>query len=172
MTNLGTRRPLAAFGSTPNGERHPRNSRDLWRFARLEASRVRSTLEPRNHRCHRQVLGRCMGTRRSGCVDCSRSNHWRRPRARGLLSSARGTGTRYCHSRCNDDGPSSEALHPDLPVIAHLLEHNHASSRVAEICQLPLQHRPPAAGNPDPNAIRLIYADRALSSEQLDAALA
>jgi RimJ/RimL family protein N-acetyltransferase len=66
----------------------------------------------------------------------------------------------------------AKQVDPDLPVIAYLLEHNYASARVAEKCGLTLQHRAPDAGNPDPNAIRLIYADRNLSSEQLHAALA
>ncbi|WP_282827280.1 GNAT family N-acetyltransferase [Gulosibacter sediminis] len=66
----------------------------------------------------------------------------------------------------------AKQVDPNLPIVAYLLEHNHASARVAEKCGLTLQHRAPDAGNPDPNAIRLIYADRALSSEQLHAALA
>lgn len=65
----------------------------------------------------------------------------------------------------------AQTVNTDLPVIAYLLEHNHASARVAEKCGLTLQHRGPDAGNPDPNAIRLVYADRALSSRQLHAAL-
>lgn len=59
----------------------------------------------------------------------------------------------------------------DLPVIAYLLEHNLASARVAQKTGLTLRHRGPDAGNPDPDAIRLIYADRPLTSDQLRAAL-
>lgn len=61
---------------------------------------------------------------------------------------------------------------PDLPVIAYLLEHNLASARVAQKAGLTLRHRAPDAGDPDPDAIRLIYADRPLTSEELRAALA
>lgn len=66
----------------------------------------------------------------------------------------------------------AQMLDPDIPVVAYLLEHNHASARVAETCGLILQHRAPDAGNPDPGAIRLVYADRGLSDEQLHAVLA
>ncbi len=58
-------------------------------------------------------------------------------------------------------------LRPDLPVVAYLLEHNLASARVAEKIGLELQHRGPDAGNPDPNAVRLVYADRLLNAAQL-----
>lgn len=56
---------------------------------------------------------------------------------------------------------------PDLPIVAYLLEHNMASARVAEKVGLSLVHRCLDAGNPDPNAIRLVYADRPLSNEEL-----
>ncbi|WP_127794558.1 GNAT family N-acetyltransferase [Agromyces sp. LHK192] len=59
---------------------------------------------------------------------------------------------------------------PDLPVIAYLLEHNVASDRVARKVGLELAWRGPDAGNPDPAAIRLVYADRPLTEEQLAAA--
>lgn len=61
---------------------------------------------------------------------------------------------------------------PALPVVAYLLEHNQASARVAEKVGLMLQHRGADAGNPDPDAIRLVYADRPLTEDQLRAALA
>lgn len=64
------------------------------------------------------------------------------------------------------------ALRPELPVVAYLLEHNAASARVAEKLGLTLVHRGPDAGNPDPAAVRLVYADRPLSPEQLAATLA
>jgi RimJ/RimL family protein N-acetyltransferase len=60
---------------------------------------------------------------------------------------------------------------PELPIIAYLLEHNLASARVAEKVGLKLVHRAPDAGNPDPQAIRLIYADRQLTPRTLATAL-
>lgn len=56
---------------------------------------------------------------------------------------------------------------PGLHIVAYLLEHNIASARVAEKVGLSLAHRGIDAGNPDPNAIRLVYADRRLSPEEL-----
>ncbi|TDT31074.1 GNAT family N-acetyltransferase [Naumannella halotolerans] len=61
-------------------------------------------------------------------------------------------------------------LRPDLPVIAYLVEHNVASARVAERVGLQLRHRGPDKGNPDPEAIRLIYSDRRLTAAELAAA--
>lgn len=46
--------------------------------------------------------------------------------------------------------------HPDLPVVAYLLEHNKASERVAQKLRMQLVHRGPDASNPDPAAIRLV----------------
>ncbi|UOQ90854.1 GNAT family N-acetyltransferase [Agromyces endophyticus] len=66
----------------------------------------------------------------------------------------------------------ARARRPELPVVAYLLEHNLASARVAEKVGLELRHRAPDAGNPDPAAIRLVYADRALTDAQLAATLA
>lgn len=54
-----------------------------------------------------------------------------------------------------------------LPVIAYLLEHNHASAAVARKLGLALVDRGPDAGNPDPSAVRLIFADRSLTRSQL-----
>lgn len=61
----------------------------------------------------------------------------------------------------------ARANNPELPVVAYLLEHNTASARVARKVGLTLVHRGPDAGNPDPRAIRLVYADRAVSDEEL-----
>ena len=55
----------------------------------------------------------------------------------------------------------------ELPIVAYLLEHNAASARVAEKVGLTLSHRGIDAGNPDPAAIRLVYADRELTVEEL-----
>jgi RimJ/RimL family protein N-acetyltransferase len=48
----------------------------------------------------------------------------------------------------------------NLPVIAYMLEHNVASWRIVERAGLQLRWRGPDRGNPDPEAIRLIDADR------------
>ena len=62
-------------------------------------------------------------------------------------------------------------VRPAVPVAAYLLEHNHASRRVAEKAGLTLRHRAPDAGNPDPEAVRLVLSDRPLTDEQLAATL-
>lgn len=56
---------------------------------------------------------------------------------------------------------------PSLPIVASLLAHNRASARVAERVGLSLVQRSLDVGNPDPTAIRLVYADRVLTAEQL-----
>ena len=56
---------------------------------------------------------------------------------------------------------------PDLPVIAYLLEHNAESRGRAERSGLSMVWRGPDAGNPDPAAVRLIYADRPVPGELL-----
>ena len=66
---------------------------------------------------------------------------------------------------------AARELRPELPVIAYLLENNPASAAVARKVGLSLRHRGPDAGNPDPSAVRLIYADRALSEEELAATM-
>lgn len=57
---------------------------------------------------------------------------------------------------------------PDLPIIAFLLEHNVASARIAEKVGLGLVYRCPDIGNVDPDAVRLVYADRELSADELE----
>lgn len=66
---------------------------------------------------------------------------------------------------------SARRVNPDMPVVAYMLEHNRASSRVAEKAGLSLRYRCADYGNSDPSAIRLVYADRKLSNDQLSAAL-
>lgn len=56
---------------------------------------------------------------------------------------------------------------PDIPVIASILEHNSASGAVAQKIGMELAYRGLDQGNPDPSAVRLIYADRVLSFIQL-----
>lgn len=63
------------------------------------------------------------------------------------------------------------ALRPELPVIAYLLENNAPSARVAEKAGLRLMCRALDAGNPDPTAVRLVFADRELTPAQVAAAL-
>lgn len=63
-------------------------------------------------------------------------------------------------------------IDPELPVVAYLLEVNTASAEVARRLGLELVHRAPDAGNPDPTAVRLVFADRGLTAAQLDATLA
>ena len=65
----------------------------------------------------------------------------------------------------------AQAIDPDRPIIAFLVEHNRPSARVAEKLGLQLVHRGPDAGNPDPSVMRLVYADRDLTPEQLAATL-
>jgi RimJ/RimL family protein N-acetyltransferase len=67
---------------------------------------------------------------------------------------------------------AAAATRPELPVTAYLLEHNGASRRTAERGGLHLVWRGPDAGNPDPEAVRLIFADRALSPPVLDSLVA
>ncbi|MDN6530185.1 MAG: GNAT family N-acetyltransferase [Brevibacterium sp.] len=83
-----------------------------------------------------------------------------RPEGRGYASEI----SRLAISRAQE-------LNPSLPVIAYLLERNAASLKVAEKVGLSLQHRAPDAGNPDPQAMRLIFADRKLTASQLAVAL-
>lgn len=66
---------------------------------------------------------------------------------------------------------AAQEARPDVPVIAYLLEHNPASRRVAEKTGLTLRHRAWDKGNPDPEAMRLVFADRELNATELDAAL-
>ncbi|MFD1718008.1 GNAT family N-acetyltransferase [Georgenia deserti] len=63
-------------------------------------------------------------------------------------------------------------VRPEAPVTAFLLEHNTASRAVAERLGLTQVFRGHDAGNPDPRAVRLVYADRPLTEAQLNALLA
>jgi RimJ/RimL family protein N-acetyltransferase len=55
----------------------------------------------------------------------------------------------------------------DMPMVASLLEHNEGSRRAAQRAGLELVWRGPDAGNPDPDAVRLLFADRPLSEDAL-----
>ena len=63
---------------------------------------------------------------------------------------------------------AAHAVDPDRPVIAFLLEHNAESRGRAERSGLTLVWRGADAGNPDPAAVRLVYADRPISGALLD----
>jgi hypothetical protein len=52
-------------------------------------------------------------------------------------------------------------------VITYLLEHNAESRGRAERSGLTLVWRGPDAGNPDPAAVRRVYADRPLTDDLL-----
>jgi RimJ/RimL family protein N-acetyltransferase len=62
----------------------------------------------------------------------------------------------------------AHAVAPDRPVIAYLLAHNAQSRGRAERAGLTPAWRGPDAGNPDPAAVRLVYADRPLDADLLD----
>jgi RimJ/RimL family protein N-acetyltransferase len=59
-------------------------------------------------------------------------------------------------------------LGSELPHVAMLLEHNKGSRRAAERAGLQLVWRGPDRGNPDSSAMRLVYADRHVSVEDLE----
>lgn len=59
---------------------------------------------------------------------------------------------------------------PERAVIAYLLEHNTASAAVARKVGLRLVDRGPDAGNTDPEAVRLVFANRDLDADELRAA--
>lgn len=66
---------------------------------------------------------------------------------------------------------AAQRVHPDLPVIAYLLANNEASAAVARRLGMREVHRGPDAGNPDPDAVRLVFAERALTAGELAATL-
>lgn len=59
-------------------------------------------------------------------------------------------------------------LRPELPVTAYLLERNRGSLEAAARAGLELVWRGHDEGNPDPSAVRLIYADRPLDDGTLE----
>ena len=63
---------------------------------------------------------------------------------------------------------AAHAVDPERPVVAYLLEHNVESRGRAERAGLSLVWRGPDAGNPDPDAVRLVYADRPLDDDLLE----
>ena len=67
---------------------------------------------------------------------------------------------------------AAHAVDPARPVVAYLLEHNVESRARAEKAGLSLAWRGPDAGNPDPGAVRLVYADRPVRGDLLDRVIA
>lgn len=82
---------------------------------------------------------------------------------------AQGKGLATAVSR--DAIEAATAIDADLPVVAYLLEDNIASAIVARKLGFELVHRAPDVGNPNPAAVRLVFADRELTPAQLDATL-
>lgn len=62
---------------------------------------------------------------------------------------------------------AAREVRPDVPVVAYLLEHNTPSRRLAERLGLTVVWRGPDVGNPDPEAVRLVLADRPLGADAL-----
>lgn len=62
---------------------------------------------------------------------------------------------------------AARSVRPDVPITASLLGHNIASKAVVEKLGLKLVWCGSDVGNPDPNAIRLIYADQNLRPDVL-----
>lgn len=62
---------------------------------------------------------------------------------------------------------AAHTVDPDRPVVAYLLAHNRESRGRAERSGLELVWSGPDAGNPDPDAVRLVYADRPLDADLL-----
>ena len=64
---------------------------------------------------------------------------------------------------------AAHAIGPQRAVLAYLLEHNEASRRTAERLGLRLVWRGPDVGNPDRDAVRLVYVDREPNAELTEA---
>jgi RimJ/RimL family protein N-acetyltransferase len=64
---------------------------------------------------------------------------------------------------------AARSLRADLPMTAYVLEGNERSRRAVERTGLRLAWRGADAGNPDASAIRLLYSDRQLSKETVNA---
>lgn len=62
---------------------------------------------------------------------------------------------------------AASATGRELPLIAMLLEHNEKSRRAAERAGFEMVWRGPDANNPDPRAVRLLFADRPLDGDTL-----
>ena len=63
---------------------------------------------------------------------------------------------------------AARRAYPDLPVTAYLLEGNTRSAAAAQRAGLFEVWRGPDAGNPDPAAVRVVFADRPVSRTALE----
>lgn len=78
-----------------------------------------------------------------------------------LVRSAWGHG--YAQEIITAARAAAAATRPELAITAYVLEHNEGSRRTIERAGgFTLAWRGPDAGNPDPNAVRLLYTDRPL----------
>lgn len=89
----------------------------------------------------------------------------------GYRFAAESQGQGYATELAHEAVRQARQRNADLPVVASLVEHNTGSAKVAAKVGLRLRHRAPDAGNPDPDVIRLVYADRPLTEDQLFAVL-
>ncbi|WP_284294111.1 GNAT family N-acetyltransferase [Luteimicrobium album] len=62
----------------------------------------------------------------------------------------------------------ADRVDPERPVVASLLEHNVRSRAVVERAGLTLAWRGPDRGNPDPSAVRLLFADRTVAEDVVE----
>lgn len=69
-------------------------------------------------------------------------------------------GNGYAAELATEAIAAATSVRPSWPVVAYMLEHNVASWKVAERIGMHQLWTGPDAGNPDPNAVRLVYADR------------
>jgi len=96
--------------------------------------------------------GGCMGVR-----DVAWNLYYR------LRPAAQGQG--YASELVRAARACAAAVDPDRPVVASLLEHNVRSRAVVERAGLTLVYRGPDRGNPDPSAVRLLFADRTVADD-------
>jgi RimJ/RimL family protein N-acetyltransferase len=97
-----------------------------------------------------------------GCAIAPATSWWNlyyrlRPETQG-----HGLATELCRAALT----AARSTLPTLPVVASLLDTNHASKKTAERTGLLLQWEGPDADID--NALRLIYADRALEADQVN----
>lgn len=102
---------------------------------------------------------------RGGCAVPAGSPWWNLYYRFGAAVHRRGYATEMA-------GAAIEAAHdtaPERPVLAYLLEHNEASRRTAERLGLHRVWRGHDVGNPDRDAVRLVFVDRVPDPELMDA---